>query len=100
MADLESRVEKLESQIQDLRLTVNNSLNDIKSDVKEIKACIKGDTETETLQKQLIQKDVLSNSERIKKLEDNQAKVVWAIILEVLGLVGSAVLTYLKMGGK
>lgn len=99
MADLESRVEKLEEQIQDLRLTVNNSLNDIKLDVKEIKACLKGDTETETLQKQLIQKDVLSNSERIKKLEDNQSKVVWAIIGEVLALVFMAVKTFLQMGG-
>ncbi len=91
MADLETRVDKLEEKVEQLEKDINESLSEIKTDLTEIKGLIEKDSS-------VIELKVKTNSERITKLEDNQSKLVWAIILEVLGLVGSAVLFYIKIG--
>lgn len=99
MADLESRVDKLETEVQNLKLDMGRHLTTIQADVKEIKNALNGNVENETLRKQIISNEVASNKERIKKLEDNQSKLVWTIIIEVIGVIGTAVVAYLKMGG-
>lgn len=91
MADLETRVDKLEEKVEQLEKDINDSLGDIKTDLTEIKGLMTKDSSVNELK-------INNNSDRIKKLEDNQSKLVWAIILEVLGLVGSAVLFYIKTG--
>lgn len=99
MADLESRVDKLETEVQNLKLDTNRHLVTIQADVKEIKSSLTSSTENEALRKQIIANEVDSNKERIKKLEDNQSKLVWTIIIEVIGVIGAAVIAYLRMGG-
>lgn len=91
MADLETRVDKLEEKVDQLDKAIDKSLSDIKGDLAEIKGLMQKDTSVSELK-------IENNSNRIKKLEDNQSKLVWAIILEVLGLVGGAVLFYIKSG--
>lgn len=96
MADIEQRVDKLEDKVAQLELNINSSLGDIKTDLTEIKTYVQTNSNNNDLKNNLIEKDVVNNTERIKKLEDNQAKIVWTIILAVIGIIGEAVLFYLK----
>ena len=96
MADIEQRVDKLEEKVARLELNINKSLGDIKTDLTEIKTYVQTNSSNNDLKNNLIEKDVVSNKERIKKLEDNQSKIAWAIIMSVIGLISEAVLFYLK----
>lgn len=96
MADIEQRVDKLEEKVAQLELNINNSLGDIKTDLTEIKTYVQSNSNSNDLKNNLIEKDVVNNTERLKKLEENQSKIVWAVIMSVLGILGEAVLFYLK----
>ena len=104
MADLESRVEHLEKEIPELRERISQiqneihgSLSTIQNDVVEIKQLMKDTTKIDDLKNAVINKDVERNTARITKLENNQNKLVWTVIIEVIGLIGAAVIAYLKM---
>ena len=90
--DLEKRVDKLEEKVKELEMGLHDSLHEIKMDLQEIKACVQNSNDTTGLEKQLVEKDVVRNTARIKKLEDNQAKFIWAILLEAISLIGTLVL--------
>lgn len=96
---IEERVDKLEQKFDELEKSLNNSLLDIKSDLAEIKSCLKNSDNVGDLKNEAIKKDIKSNSIRIKKLEDNQSKIVWTIILAVIGIVGEAVYYFIQNGG-
>lgn len=96
MADLESRVEKLEEKIQKIELNITGSLNELKLDMIEIKDCLKSNSNDGELKNQLIEKDVQRNTARIKKLENNQMKFVWLIIGEVVATIGAAIVAAIK----
>lgn len=103
MADLESRVEHLEKEIPELRKQISKiqneihgSLSTIQNDVVEIKQLMKDTTKIDDLKNAVINKDVERNTARITKLENNQNKLVWTVIIEVIGLIGAAVIAYLK----
>lgn len=85
--DLEKRVDNLEQKVKELEMGLHDSLHEIKLDLQEIKSCVQNNNDTTGLEKQLVEKDVVRNTARIKKLEDNQAKFVWAIVLEVISLI-------------
>lgn len=89
MADLETRVEKLENEFVELKLHINSSLSDIHTDVAEIKSLVKSNDNTGELKNEIIKKDVVSNTARIKKLENNQSKLIWLLIGELAGIVAS-----------
>lgn len=115
MADLESRVgvleeklPQLENKINEIQDEIHGSLSDIKTDVVEIKQLMKDAKQIDELKSRLIDKeiekksevfskDVERNTARITKLENNQAKLVWTIIIEVIGVIGAAVIAYIKM---
>lgn len=96
---IEERVDKLEKKFEELEKNLNSSLLEIKSDLAEIKSCLKNNDNTGNLKNALIEKDIKNNSIRIKKLEDNQSKIVWTIILAVIGIVGEAVYYFIQNGG-
>lgn len=96
MADLESRVEKLEEKLQKIELNITGSLNELKLDMTEIKDCLKSNSNDGDLKNQLIAKDVERNTARIKKLENNQMKFVWLIIGEVVTTIGAAIVATIK----
>ena len=58
---------------------------------------MKDTTKIDDLKNAVINKDVERNAARITKLENNQNKLVWTIIIEVIGIIGAAVIAYLKM---
>ena len=96
MADIAKRVDRLEEKVAQLELSINASLGDIKTDLTEIKSYVQNNSSNNDLKNNLIEKDVKNNAERIKKIEDNQSKIVWTVILAVIALVGEAVLFYIK----
>lgn len=96
MADIEKRVDKLEEKVAQLELNINHSLGDIKTDLTEIKSYVQNNSSNNDLKNNLIEKDVKNNAERIKKIEDNQSKIVWSIIMSIIGLIGEAILFYIK----
>lgn len=91
MADLEKRVEKLETEFIELKLHINSSLAEIHADVSEIKNLVKNNDDTGELKNEIIKKDVISNTARIKKLENNQSKLIWLLIGELAGIIASVV---------
>lgn len=96
MADLEQRVDRLEEKVSKLELDIKASLGDIQTDLTEIKTYMKKDDENSDLKNKVIEKDVKHNEERITKLENNQSKVVWAIVSAFLTLLIEAVALYLR----
>lgn len=96
MADLEERVSNLEKKISELELNINKSLNEIKVSLTEISTTLKSNTNSGDLKNELIEKDVKSNSKRIDVLEGNQNKIIWVIVMAVIGLIGEAVIYYLQ----
>ena len=99
MADLEQRVDKLEEKVRQLEIDINRSLSDIKSSLVEIKATLTDSKDSGDLKNQLIEQNVVRNTERIKELEGNQNKMVWAIVLEFLALIFAVIRYYLSNGG-
>lgn len=93
MADLEQRVDKLEEKVAEMEREITASLGDIKNDLIEIKGYVRGGDE-------LVNEKIKNHEEKIKKLEENQSKFIWAIIGEALALLGGAVKFYLMSGGK
>lgn len=96
MADLEERVSNLEKKINELELNINKSLNEIKVSLTEISTTLKNNASSGDLKNELIEKDVKSNSKRIDVLEGNQNKIIWVIVMAVIGLIGEAVVYYLQ----
>ena len=96
MADLEERVTNLENKVRELEININNSLNEIKIQLTEIATALKSNTNSGDLKNELIEKDVKKNTEDIKGLKDNQNKIVWTIVLAVIGLIGEAVVYYIQ----
>lgn len=96
MADLETRVDKLEEKVKELELDITKSLDDLKNDMTEIKTILEKDTNVSDLQKEVISKDILSNTTRIKKLEDTQSKFFWLIVGEIVTVVGGLIVAAMK----
>ena len=99
MADLEQRVDKLEEKVRQLEIDINKSLSDIKTSLSEIKASLKESASSGDLKNDLIEKDVKSNTERIRALESNQSRIVWIIITEVVAVIIAGIKYYLSVGG-
>lgn len=104
MENLEKRVDRIEKELSEqkkeimkIQSEIHGSLSKIQTDVIEIKQCIKDNNKIDDLKNGLIEKDVERNTARIQKLENNQNKLVWTIIVEVIGLVGAATFYFLKI---
>ena len=94
MVDLEARVDKLEEKVQKLEIDIRESLGDIKISLGEIKASLDEKSKSGDLKNENIKKDVDRNRERIEKLENNQSRIVWIIITEVIALILAAIKYY------
>lgn len=94
MIDIEQRVADLEKKVTDLELNITKSLSEIKESLAEICTTLKDNASNSDLK--LIEKDVGINTKDIKELKDNQNKIVWVIVLAVIGLVGKTVIYYIQ----
>jgi len=77
--------------IAEIQLT----LEDMKGDIADIKQCLKNEYQTKegaTAIKDATTKYTESVDVRLRKIEDNQSKITWAIVMAVLGAVLSLVL--------
>lgn len=92
MADIEERVAKLEEKHAKLEKEITSSFGEIKEALAEIKGYVQGGDK-------LVDEKIRNHEEKIKSLENNQSKFIWAIILEFLGLIFGAIKFYLMSGG-
>lgn len=92
MADIEIRMDKLEDKVSQLEKEISTSLGYIKEELVEIKGYVQGGDK-------LVDEKIRNHEEKIKNLENNQSKFIWAIILEFLGLIFGAIKFYLMSGG-
>lgn len=92
MADIEIRMDKLEDKVSQLEKEITTSLGYIKEELVEIKGYVQGGDK-------LVDEKIRNHEEKIKSLENNQSKFVWAIILEFLGLIFGAIKFYLMSSG-
>lgn len=99
MANLEERVGKLEDKVRELEININNSLGEIKNSLIEIKSYVKNTDDTNDLKDNLIKKDIENNTIRIEKLENNQNKIIWTIVLGIIGVLGKAIYSFIQNGG-
>ena len=96
MADLEERVTNLENKVRELEININNSLNEIKIQLTEISTALKNNSNNGDLKNELIEKDVKQNTKDIEKLKDNQSRVVWALVMAFLGILGEALIYFIQ----
>lgn len=85
------RIDKLEKRVDNLEITLNKDLLEIKTDLAVIKSQTSNINLESDLKNEVIIKDVTSNSERIDKLEQNQK---W-FVLAILGLVIETVFKFI-----
>jgi len=74
---------------------IQMTLKDMEQDIADIKQCLK--TEYQTKESAIATKDAsiklaIDLDARVKKIEEVQSKITWAIIMAVLGAVLSLVL--------
>ena len=77
--------------IAEIQLT----LKDMEQDIADIKQCLKTEYQTKesaTATKEASVKLAIDLDVRVRKIEDNQSKIMWAIVMAVLGAVLSLVL--------
>ena len=99
MANLEERVGKLEDKVRELEININNSLGEIKNSLIEIKSYVKNTDDTSDLKNEVVKKDIENNSIRIQKLEDNQNKIIWTIVMGIIGVLGKIIYSFSQNGG-
>ena len=77
--------------IAEIQLT----LKDMGQDIADIKQCLKSEYQTKEnaiAVKEASVKLAIDLDARVRKIEDNQSKITWAIVMAVLGAVLSLVL--------
>ena len=89
--DIKKDVDKLKEKVTELEKGIVTSLGDIKVDLTEIKGYVKSGDD-------VMNEKMKNYEDRISKLEDIVSKITWSIVLEVIGLVGAAVVFYIKSG--
>lgn len=101
----EDRIKNIEKELEDLKKKVDKlneevprALSSIEKAVGEIKLLIKKNNEIGAKDNEIMDKDVKENTRRIGILEENQNKVIWAIVLAFIGLIGDIAMQFIQQG--
>lgn len=99
LKDIEERVIKLERNQEELKNFVNKSIGDIQVGIAEIKVILTERLEKENLKNTILENDIKSQNERVKKLEDNQQWLWRTVTASIIGIVVSAIVFSIKLMG-
>lgn len=89
------RIDRIEKRQDEIEGKLNTTLLEIQSDIGIIKEKLNHINNDNDLKNEVMKKDIENNNNRITKLENNQSKLVWAVVGEFLALIfsiGKAVL--------
>lgn len=102
--DIEKRVAKLEESQQELKEFVNKSIGDVNKSmgdiqigIAEIKIILTERLKQENLKNDLLSKDIKSQNDRIKKLEDNQQWLWRTVAGSIISIVIGAIVFAIKL---
>ena len=96
VSDLEARVTKIENEQHELQQFVNKSISSIQVGIVEIKTILQERLEKENLKNDLLAKDIQSQENRIKKIEDNQTWLWRTVAGSIISLVIGAIVFVIK----
>ena len=92
------RIDKIEKRQDELEEKLNTTLSEMKSDLAIIKERTNHINEDSDLKNEVLKKDIDNNNKRIEKLENNQQKLVWAVIGEFLALIFAVIKAVFQSG--
>lgn len=106
--DINERVDRIETKIENLENKFNASIPEIQSGIREIKVMLQERPIQENLKNNIIEKEIQvleskyeqkvnSLQERIKKTEDNQVWLRRTVIAGLIGLVIEVIIFVVKM---
>lgn len=99
LKDIEERVIKLERNQEELKNFVNKSIGDIQVGIAEIKVILTERLEKENLKNTILENNIKSQNDRVKKLEDNQQWLWRTVTASIIGIVVSAIVFSIKLMG-
>lgn len=89
--DINERVDQLDNRMSKIEEKINTSIPEIQSGIREIKVLLQERPIQEQLKNDILEKDILTIENRVKKIEDNQSwlwkTVAGAIITVVVGTI-------------
>ena len=89
--DINERVDQLDNRMSKIEEKINTSIPEIQSGIREIKVLLQERQIQEQLKNDILEKDILTLENRVKKIEDNQSwlwkTVAGAIITVVVGAI-------------
>lgn len=89
--DINERVDQLDNRMSKIEEKINTSIPEIQSGIREIKVLLQERPIQEQLKNDILEKDILTLENRVKKIEDNQSwlwkTVSGAIITVVVGAI-------------
>lgn len=89
--DINERVDQLDNRMSKIEEKINTSIPEIQSGIREIKVLLQERPIQEQLKNNILEKDILTLENRVKKIEDNQSwlwkTVAGAIITVVVGAI-------------
>lgn len=89
--DINERVDQLDNRMSKIEEKINTSIPEIQSGIREIKILLQERPIQEQLKNDILEKDILTLENRVKKIEDNQSwlwkTVAGAIITVVVGAI-------------
>jgi hypothetical protein len=89
--DINERVDQLDNRMSKIEEKINTSIPEIQSGIREIKVLLQERPIQEQLKNDILEKDILTLENRVKKIEDNQSwlwkTVAGAIITVVVGAI-------------
>lgn len=89
--DINERVDQLDNRMSKIEEKINTSIPEIQSGIREIKVLLQERPIQEQLKNDILEKDILTLENRVRKIEDNQSwlwkTVSGAIITVVVGAI-------------
>ena len=95
--DINERVDQLDNRMSKIEEKINTSIPEIQSGIREIKVLLQERPIQEQLKNNILEKDILTLENRVKKIEDNQSWLWKTVAASVITVVVGAIVFAVKM---
>ncbi len=95
--DINERVDQLDNRMSKIEEKFNTSIPEIQSGIREIKVLLQERPIQEQLKNNILEKDILTLENRVKKIEDNQSWLWKTVAASVITVVVGAIVFAVKM---
>lgn len=94
--DINERVDQLDNRMSKIEEKINTSIPEIQSGIREIKVLLQERPIQEQLKNNILEKDILTLENRVKKIEDNQSWLWKTVAASVITVVVGAIVFAVK----